>query len=67
MLRDVDLQSARGAVALFVGRDKGEIVAAAKVIHQRLKSRIEILGLVREQFAAGFICQRLVTSGGPDA
>src|SRR5207302_1461641 len=40
--RDVDLQLARRAVTFLIRRDKGQIVATAEVVHQRLKGRVEI-------------------------
>jgi len=54
---DVELQFTRRPIPLLVRRDKREVVTAAQVIDQRLKSCVELFRFVREYFTAGFVRQ----------
>ena len=54
---EVEFQFTRRPVPLLVRGDKCEVVAAAQVIAQRLKSRVELYRFVREYFTAGFVRQ----------
>ena len=47
----VDFQLTHSPIPLLIGRDEGQIVSAAQVVHQRLKRGVEILRLIRKQFS----------------
>ena len=54
---DVEFQFTRRPVPVLVSGDKRQIVAAAQVIDQPLKGRVELFRFVREYFTAGFVRQ----------
>src|SRR6476619_6504222 len=58
-LRKIDFEFAGRAVAFLIRRYEREVVTAAQMIHQSLKCNAQIVGLIRKNFAASFICQRL--------
>src|SRR6185369_8858309 len=64
---DVELQFTSRAVPLLVRGDKRQGVAAAQVIDQRLKGRVQLFRFVCEYLTAGFVCQVFeVHIGGSD-
>ena len=64
---EVEFQFTCRPIPLLVRGDKRQVVTAAQVIDQCLKSRVELCRFVREYFTAGFVCQMLqVHIGGTD-